>query len=78
MPNGNIYLLIECQHQKTILATHSAQIAMKYLVTGMRVDIWNNNHRIRKLFAPDKFELLEYMKQERDYLKSKEAKNETV
>ena len=78
MPNGNIYLLIECQHQKTILATHSARIAMKYLVPGTRVDIWNNNHRIRKVFASDKFELLEYMKQERDYLKSKEAKNETV
>jgi hypothetical protein len=68
MSNGNIFLLIECKHQRTVLVTHSAKIALKYLVPGVRVDIWRNNHRVRKVLASDKFELLEYVKQESEYL----------
>ena len=76
MANYNTFLLVECKHQKTLLVTSSARLASKYLTTGVKVDIWNNNRLVKTVYASHRDALSTYIEEEREYIRRKQAKAE--
>lgn len=64
MSKGYIFVLVECKRKAVLLVTHSARLAMNYLIPGRRVDVWLTNRLYRKIYSSDKFKLLTYVKEE--------------
>lgn len=73
MANNFIYLLINCKSQKTILVTTSARIALKYIRTGCRVDVWISNHFVRRIYASSTHMLEFYADEELKAIESKKC-----
>lgn len=79
MAKGYIFVLVNCKKQNAILVTHSAQVAMKYLEQGFRVDVWRTNRKVRIIYAKDKYKLFSYIKEDEEWIKAnKEGNDETV
>lgn len=76
MANYNTFLVVECKHQKTLLVTSSARLASKYLRTGIKVDVWNANRLVKTIYASRRGTLSDYIKEEQEYIRNKQAQAE--
>lgn len=80
MANYNTFLVVDCKTRKPILTTSSARKARKGLRTGVRVEVWNNNVLVEKIYEADKRNekdpLMPYIQAEREYIKQKQARAE--
>lgn len=80
MANYNTFLVVDCNTRRPILTTSSARKARSELRTGVRVEVWNNNTLVERIYEADKRReadpLAPYVEAERDYIRQKQAKAE--
>lgn len=77
MANYNTFLVVDCNTRRPILTTSSARKASKELKTGVRIEVWNNNELVTKIYDSDKNKgtnpLSPYIQAEREYIRKKQA-----
>lgn len=77
MANYNTFLVVDCKTRKPVLTTSSARKANKALRSGVRVEVWNNNDLVERIYESDKNRerspLLPYIEAEREYIGRKQA-----
>lgn len=80
MADYNTFLVVDCKTRKPILTTSSARKAKKELRTGVRVEVWNNNALVEKIYESDKRKETDpfapYVRTEREYIRKKQAQAE--
>lgn len=78
MANYNTFLVVDCKARKPILTTSSARKAQKELRTGVRIEVWNNNVLVERIYEADmrreQNPLAKYIQAEREYIGRKQAK----
>lgn len=78
MANYNTFLVVDCNTRKPVLNTSSAKKASKELRTGIRIEVWNNNVLVERIYANKSniSPLSPYIKAEREYIGRKQAEAE--
>lgn len=80
MANYNTFLVVDCKTRRPILTTSSARKAYKELRTGVRIEVWNNNILVERIYEADKRRennpLAPYIRAEREYIGRKQAQAE--
>lgn len=78
MANYNTFLVVNCSNRNTILTTSSARKAYRELQTGVRIEVWNNNRLIERIYERDKKReknpMKPYIDLEREYIRRKQEK----
>jgi hypothetical protein len=80
MANYNTFVVVDCKTRKPFLTTSSARKASKELKTGIRIEVWNNNVLVERIYESDKRKepspLSAYIRAEREYIGRKQAEAE--
>lgn len=80
MANYNTFVVVDCKTRKPFLTTSSARKASKELKTGVRIEVWNNNELVVRIYESDKNKdpspLSAYIKAEKEYIGRKQAEAE--
>ncbi len=76
MANYNTFQLVETKTNKTLLTTSSAMKVKKQLDIGLRIEVWNNNKLVKKIYKNTEIELKPYIEEERRYIARKQYKAE--
>lgn len=78
MANYNTFLVVDCNSRRPILNTSSARKAYKELRTGIRIEVWNNNILVERIYEADRGNnpMSAYIRAEREYIGRKQAKAE--
>lgn len=80
MANYNTFVVIDCNSRKTILTTSSARKADRELRKGTRIEVWNNNKLVIRIYDADRknvlYPFMPYIKAEKEYIRQKQAKAE--
>ena len=80
MANYNTFVVVDCKTRKPLLTTSSARKASKELKTGIRIEVWNNNVLVERIYESDKRKepstLSAYVRAEREYIGRKQAEAE--
>ena len=78
MANYNTFLVVDCNTRRPILNTSSARKAYKELKTGIRIEVWNNNILVERIYEADRANnpMSAYIRAEREYIGRKQAKAE--
>ena len=80
MADYNTFLVVDCNTRKPIITTSSARKARKELRTGVRIEVWNNNMLVKRIYEADRRNgtdpLSPYVALEREYIRRKQAKAE--
>ena len=76
MANYNTFVVVNCKTRKPVITTSSARKAYKELQTGIRVEVWNNNVLIERIYESDKYRegnpMQPYIDMEREYIRRKQ------
>ena len=76
MANYNTFVVVNCKTRKLVITTSSARKAYKELHTGIRVEVWNNNVLIERIYESDKYRegnpMQPYIDMEREYIRRKQ------
>ena len=76
MANYNTFVVVNCKTRKPVITTSSARKAYKELQTGIRVEVWNNNILIERIYETDKQRegnpMKPYIDMEREYIRKKQ------
>ena len=77
MANYNTFVVVNCNTRKPVITTSSARKAYKELQTGIRVEVWNNNILIERIYESDKRReenpMKPYIEIEKEYIRKKQA-----
>lgn len=80
MANYNTFVVIDCNSRKTILTTSSARKADRELRKGTRIEVWNGNELVIRIYDADRkkavYPFMSYIKAEKEYIRQKQAKAE--
>ena len=80
MANYNTFLVVDCNTRKPILNTSSARKAERELRKGTRIEVWNNNQLIIRIYEADRnkqqYPFMPYINAEKEYIREKQAKAE--
>ena len=78
MANYNTFVVINCSTRKPIITTSSARKAYKELQKGVRIEVWNNNSLVERIYEQDKKRegnpMKPYIDMERKYIQKKQEK----
>ena len=78
MASYNTFVVVNCSTRKTIITTSSARKAYKELQKGVRIEVWNNNVLIERIYESDKQRvgnpMKSYIDMEREYIRKKQEK----
>lgn len=72
MANYNTFVVVNCSTRKPVITTSSARKAYRELQTGIRIEVWNNNVLIDKIYEKDKQKAKPYIDMEREYIRKKQ------
>ena len=72
MAKYNTYLVCLCKSGRSILVTSSARKAVRMLEKGKRIEVWNENTRLRVVHQKTREQMKVYIRQEQDYLFAKQ------
>lgn len=72
MANYNTFVVVNCSTRKPVVTTSSARKAYRELQTGIRIEVWNNNILIEKIYEKDKQKAKPYIDMEREYIRKKQ------
>ena len=76
MANYNTFVVINCLTRKPIITTSSARKAYAELRTGIRIEVWNNNDLVERIYESDKKRegnpMKPYVDMEREYIRKKQ------
>ena len=80
MANYNTFVVVDCRSRKPLLTTSSARKARKELQTGIRVEVWNGNQLVERIYESDKRRerdpLVPYVNAEKEYIRKKQKQAE--
>lgn len=76
MANYNTFILIDTKSRKIILTTSSARKVKKEFIKGHRVDVWNSNRLIHKIYSKNINDLNKYVSAEKEFIANKQRKAE--
>ena len=54
MANYNTFVVVNCSTRKIIVTTSSARKAYKELQKGVRIEVWNDNALVERIYERDK------------------------
>ena len=78
MANYNTFVVVCCSTRKIIITTSSARKASKELQKGVRIEVWNNNALIERIYERDKRReanpMKPYVDMEREYIRKKQER----
>jgi hypothetical protein len=76
MANYNTFVVVNCSTRKPVITTSSARKAYRELKTGIRIEVWNNNVLIERIYDSDKKRegspMKPYIDMEREYIRKKQ------
>ena len=76
MANYNTFVVVNCTTRKPVITTSSARKAYKELQTGIRIEVWNNNILVERIYERDKCRernpMKPYIDMEREYIRKKQ------
>lgn len=72
MANYNTFQLYDCNARKAVLITSSIRKCMKELRTGYRVDVWNGNRLVEKIYDKNRKDADKYIAIEKEYVKNRQ------
>ena len=76
MANYNTFVVINCSSRKTVVTTSSARKAYGELKTGVRVEVWNDNKLVARIYESDKKRgsnpMKQYIDMEKEYIRKKQ------
>ena len=73
MAKYNTFLLVDTKTRKPLLVTSSARKATSELCKGRRIEVWNENERVCKIYAHKCESMKPYIAAEKDYIRVKQA-----
>ena len=76
MANYNTFILIDTKSRKIKLTTSSARKCKKEFIKGHRIDIWNSNILVHKIYSKNLDDIDKYIKAEKEYIARKQRKAE--
>lgn len=76
MAKYNTFLVIASRRLRILLVTSSAHKAMKLLTKGNRIDVWNENELVDKIYYLHPEDAEPYLEAEREYRRYKQEKAE--
>lgn len=76
MAKYNTFVVYDCKRRKNLLVTSSARKAKKELHVGVKIEVWNENMHIEKIYFKTKENLEKYINEEKQYIAMKQAKAE--
>ena len=78
MANYNTFVVINCKTRKPVVTTSSARKAYKELQKGIRIEVWNDNVLIERIYEGDKKReanpMKPYIDKEREYIRKKQER----
>lgn len=74
--NYNTFLVMDCKARKPVLVTSSARKATDALKPGYRVEVWNGNELVTRIYAKNRAEMRSYVSAEKEYHAQKQARRE--
>lgn len=74
MANYNTFVLIDCKSRKPVITTSSARKVARQLDTGLRIEVWNNNELVCKVYKSNENDIKPYIKAEKEYIRKKQEK----
>ena len=76
MANYNTFVVVNCSTRKPVITTSSARKAYRELQTGIRIEVWNGNVLIERIYESDKKRegnpMKPYIDLEREYIRKKQ------
>lgn len=76
MANYNTFVVVNCSTRKPVITTSSARKAYGELQTGIRIEVWNDNVLIERIYESDKRResnpMQPYIDLEREYIRKKQ------
>lgn len=76
MANYNTFVVVNCSTRKPVITTSSARKAYRELQTGIRIEVWNGNILIERIYESDKRRegnpMKPYIDIEREYIRKKQ------
>ena len=74
MADYNTFVLYDCKSRKPIITTSSARKVAKQLDVGCRIEVWNNNKLVIKIYKSNETDLRPYINAEKEYIRKKQEK----
>lgn len=74
MADYNTFVLYNCKSRKPIITTSSARKVAKQLDVGCRIEVWNNNKLVSKIYKSNETDLRPYINAEKEYIRKKQEK----
>ena len=78
MANYNTFVVVSCSTRKTIITTSSARKAYSELTKGVRIEVWNNNVLIERIYERDKKRegnpMKAYIDMEKEFIRQKQER----
>ena len=76
MANYNTFVVVNCKTRKPVITTSSARKAYAELQTGIRIEVWNNNVLIERIYESNKYRegnpMQPYIDMEKEYIRKKQ------
>lgn len=80
MANYNTFVVVDCKSRNILLVTSSAKLANSHLKKGIRIEVWNWNRRVEKIYEHTKrrerHPMGPYIDLEKENIRRKQARAE--
>lgn len=76
MAKYNTFVVYSCKSRKNLLVTSSARKAKEMLCAGLKIEVWNENTFIERIYFKTRKSLERYISEEKQYIAAKQAKAE--
>lgn len=70
--NYNTFNLIDTKTKKTIFTTSSARKCKRAFVKGYRIDVWNKNILVEKIYQKNFEDINKYVRMEKEHIARKQ------
>ena len=74
MATYNTFVVVNCKNRSIVIVTSSARKAAEQLKVGVRIEVWNRNELVEKIYAKcrEKRHMKPYIDAEREYIGKKQ------
>ena len=76
MAKYNTFIVMECKHNNVVLVTSSAIKAKGELWKGRKVEVWNENAKVKTVYDRTALWMNIYIKAEKEYIGMKQLQSE--
>lgn len=72
----NTFVVMDCKRRTPILVTSSARKARAELCIGRRIEVWNCNALVERIYTGSRYGMDDYVRAEKEYHAQKQAQRE--